>query len=84
MTRPDTSTSKPLTPYERLILVEDRGEYAVLTINRPEKRNAMSFDSLARFREALQEVRTKKVVVLTGVGSSFCAGMAGWLGFVEV
>jgi enoyl-CoA hydratase/carnithine racemase len=75
MTRPDTSTSKPLTPYERLILVEDRGEYAVLTINRPEKRNAMSFDSLARFREALQEVRTKKVVVLTGVGSSFCAGM---------
>ncbi|MBF6472623.1 enoyl-CoA hydratase/isomerase family protein [Nocardia abscessus] len=68
-------TEKPQTPYQELVQVDDRGDYAILTINRPEKRNAMSFDSLARFREALQEVRGKKAVVLTGTGPSFCAGM---------
>jgi enoyl-CoA hydratase/carnithine racemase len=69
------STDRPATPYEELVLVDDRGEYAVLTINRPEKRNAMSMDSMKRLREALVEVGDKKVVVLTGTGVSFCAGV---------
>jgi len=64
-----------VTPFEELVLVEDRGEYAMLTINRPEKRSAMSFDSLARLNQALEQVRDKKAVVITGVGPSFCAGM---------
>jgi enoyl-CoA hydratase/carnithine racemase len=63
------------TPFEDLILVDDRGGYAILTINRPEKRNAMSLDAVARFRAALQEVQDKQVVVITGTGPSFCAGM---------
>lgn len=69
------STHKQQTPVHELVLIEDRGDYAILTINRPEKRNAMSVDSMARLREALREVRDKKVVVLTGTGPSFCAGV---------
>jgi enoyl-CoA hydratase/carnithine racemase len=71
---PET-VEKAVTPFDELVLVEDRGDYAILTINRPEKRNAMSFDSLARLNQALDQVRDKKAVVITGVGPSFCAGM---------
>jgi enoyl-CoA hydratase/carnithine racemase len=63
------------TPYDELVRVDDRGGYAVLTINRPEKRNAMSSDAVRRLRAAFVEVRDKGVVVLTGTGTSFCAGM---------
>ena len=58
-----------------LVLVEDRGDYAVMTINRPEKRNAMSSAAQRRVRDALAETTEKKVVVLTGTGPSFCAGV---------
>jgi len=75
MTSTSNEAGKPLTPYEELTLVEDREGYAILTINRPEKRNAMSGDAVKRLREALVEVRDKKAVVLTGTGPSFCAGM---------
>jgi enoyl-CoA hydratase/carnithine racemase len=64
-----------LTPDDQLVLVEDHGDWALLTINRPEKRNAMSRAAQGRLREALKETYTKKVVVLTGVGPSFCAGV---------
>lgn len=63
------------TPEQDLVLVEDRGDYAVMTINRPEKRNAMSTAAQRRFRAALEETVDKKVVVLTGTGRSFCAGL---------
>ncbi|MET0828908.1 MAG: enoyl-CoA hydratase/isomerase family protein, partial [Microbacterium sp.] len=69
------SSDSTVTPYDELVLVDDRGDYAVLTINRPEKRNAMSVDSMKRLREALVEVADKKVIVLTGTGPSFCAGV---------
>ncbi|MET0886130.1 MAG: enoyl-CoA hydratase/isomerase family protein [Mycetocola sp.] len=69
------STDKPETPYDELVLVEDRGDFAILTIHRPEKRNAMSFEAMSRIREAFREVKDKKVVVLTGTGPSFCAGV---------
>jgi enoyl-CoA hydratase/carnithine racemase len=72
---PEASTAKPETPERDLVLVEDRGEYAVLTINRPEKRNAMSAAARRRFRAALTETVEKKAVVLTGSGPSFCAGV---------
>lgn len=69
------SDQKPRTPYEDLVLVDDRDGYAILTINRPESRNAMSRDVMKRLREAFVQVRDKKAVVLTGVGPSFCAGV---------
>lgn len=63
------------TPEHELVLVEDRGRYAILTLNRPEKRNAMSRAAIRRLRQAMAEVADKAAVVLTGTGPSFCAGM---------
>jgi len=58
-----------------LVLVEDRGDWAVITLNRPQKRNAMNRAAQDRLREALAAVHEKKAVVLTGVGTSFCSGI---------
>jgi enoyl-CoA hydratase/carnithine racemase len=60
---------------DELVLVEDRGDWAVITLNRPQKRNAMNRAAQRRLRAALTEVREMKVVVLTGVGTSFCSGI---------
>jgi enoyl-CoA hydratase/carnithine racemase len=57
------------------VLVEHHDGWALITLNRPEKRNAMSRAAQRRLREAFTEVYDKKVVVLTGVGSSFCSGV---------
>ena len=50
---------------------------AHLTLNRPDKRNALSFQLLDELTRALDEVDRSdaQVVVLTGAGKAFCAGM---------
>ena len=58
-----------------LVVLQDHGEYAHLRINRPEKRNAMSRAARQALRARLEEIRHHKVVVLTGTGPSFCAGI---------
>jgi enoyl-CoA hydratase/carnithine racemase len=50
---------------------------ATLTLNRPDKRNAMSDDMRSQFIEALEHVAADKAIralVLTGAGKGFCAG----------
>jgi enoyl-CoA hydratase len=50
---------------------------ALVTLDRPERMNAMAFDVMIPFREALQEVgrdNDVRVVVLTGAGHGFCSG----------
>lgn len=50
---------------------------ATLTLNRPEKRNAMSDAMRAEFIDALERVAADKAIralVLTGAGKGFCAG----------
>jgi len=50
---------------------------ATITLNRPEKRNAMSDDMRSEFIEALGAVAADpriKALVLTGAGKGFCAG----------
>jgi len=74
-TQSNASAAKPETPENELVLIEDHDTWALMTINRPEKRNAMSRAAQRRFMEALDEVRDKRAVVLTGVGPSFCAGV---------
>jgi len=62
--------------FETLILgIEDR--LAILTLNRPEKRNAISFRLVDDLMSALDEIErsSAQVVVLTGAGKAFCAGM---------
>jgi len=50
---------------------------ATLTLNRPDKRNAMSDDMRTEFIHALEHVSVDKAIralVLTGAGKGFCAG----------
>jgi enoyl-CoA hydratase len=54
-----------------------RGEIAVVTLNRPERLNALSVALVGELREAAREIhgdRTVRVAVLRGAGRGFCAG----------
>ncbi len=64
------------TPFQTLQLAYDTG-VASITLNRPEKRNALSFQLLSDVLRALDEVEQSDslVVILTGAGKAFCAGM---------
>lgn len=56
--------------------LDDRG-VGTITIDRPEKRNAMTYAMLGRFIETVGEAGADdrcRVVVITGVEGSFCAG----------
>lgn len=49
----------------------------VITLNRPERMNAMAFDVMLPFKECLDEVahdNETRAVVLTGAGEGFCSG----------
>lgn len=50
---------------------------ATITLNRPEKRNAISFALIDDLLRALDEVATSDAIVLimTGAGKAFCSGM---------
>jgi enoyl-CoA hydratase len=50
----------------------------LLTLDRPERLNAMSFGLVAEVHDALDEIASDadcKVVILTGAGRAFCAGL---------
>src|SRR3954466_5797883 len=60
-----------------LIDLKVEGAIAILTLNRPEKRNAMSDAMRTEFIDALEHVAADKAIhalVLTGAGKGFCAG----------
>jgi enoyl-CoA hydratase/carnithine racemase len=60
-----------------VLLVEDRGPVRVLTMNRPEKRNALNSDLTKALLENLNQVDQVEgvgCIVLTGAGQGFCAG----------
>ena len=57
-----------------------------ISLNRPERMNAMAFDVMVPFREALEETGFNndiRAVIITGAGDSFCSGAdledPGWL-----
>jgi methylglutaconyl-CoA hydratase len=62
--------------FQTLQLAYDAG-VGTITLNRPEKRNALSLQLLDELLAALDEIEKSDalVVVLTGAGKSFCAGM---------
>lgn len=63
---------------DALVTREDRGPVAVLTLNRPERRNALSRALIAALGDALDAIEPDpaiRAVVLTGTGTVFCAGM---------
>jgi enoyl-CoA hydratase len=60
------------------LIMQREGGYAILTLNRPDARNALSpqllVDLCAAFR-TLQSEKDVRAVILTGAGSAFCAGL---------
>ena len=60
-----------------VVLDKPRPNIALITLNRPERMNAMAFDVMIPLREALERVSLDndvRVVVLTGEGRGFCSG----------
>src|SRR5438874_7797469 len=62
--------------FRNLQLAHD-GPIATVTLNRPEKRNALSFELLDELMSALDDVERSpaQVLIVTGAGKAFCAGL---------
>jgi methylglutaconyl-CoA hydratase len=62
--------------FQTLQLAYDAG-VATITLNRPEKRNAISYELIQDLLAAFAEVRESPalVMILTGAGKAFCSGM---------
>src|SRR5260370_15922634 len=63
---------------EEVLKVTRHPNYAVLTLNRPEKRNALNQPLIDAINEALLKFENDKEIralLLRGEGSSFCAGI---------
>ena len=82
-TSPITTTNKvkpmdqPQTTPEPILLREDRGAVCVLTLNRPDKLNALSNDLIAALMQALDSIEldpSARAIVITGAGRAFSAG----------
>ena len=53
------------------------GPLATITLNRPEKRNAISYELIEDLLHALSEIERSpaQILILTGAGKAFCSGM---------
>jgi enoyl-CoA hydratase/carnithine racemase len=72
-----TNVLKERTLNDDLLLREDRGPVAVLTLNRPEARNSLSAEMIAALHSAVAEIGGAdaiRAVVITGAGSAFSSG----------
>jgi 2-(1,2-epoxy-1,2-dihydrophenyl)acetyl-CoA isomerase len=59
------------------VLCEQQGHVALVTLNKPERRNALDTAMLAQLKQIfvdLQDDATVRIIVLTGAGKGFCAG----------
>ncbi len=64
------------SPFTTLTLAYE-GPVAVITLNRPDKRNAISYELIDDLLKALAEVESSpaSILILTGAGKAFCSGM---------
>jgi enoyl-CoA hydratase len=63
---------------EPAVIVEKDGPVLTVTLNRPEKRNAINCESMCRLYDAWTQLDRDdelRVAILTGRGNTFCAGM---------
>lgn len=59
------------------LLFERDGHVAIITLNRPEKKNALSGEMLVRMYDAWLEIDRNpeiRVAIVTGAGGNFCSG----------
>jgi enoyl-CoA hydratase len=59
------------------LLIENRGSVRILTMNRPDKRNALNLalsEALLAGLRATERDESVRAIVLTGAGPAFCAG----------
>lgn len=60
------------------LLYEKKDHVALITLNRPERLNAISFEMLEQLTHALSDAdgdASVRVIVLTGAGRGFCSGL---------
>jgi methylglutaconyl-CoA hydratase len=59
------------------LLLDFSDEIAKITLNRPDKRNAINTQMIAELQTALDTIEKghSRVVIVTGAGNAFCAGM---------
>lgn len=60
------------------VLLDVTGNVATVTLNRPERRNALSSTLLTGLRELLSDIDSRpdvRAIVLTGADPAFCAGL---------
>jgi enoyl-CoA hydratase/carnithine racemase len=60
---------------ETAILVDERPGYAIVTLNRPQKRNAVNRDMQDLLVNVLAPHPARRAIVITGAGEAFCAGV---------
>ncbi|GAA4808895.1 crotonase/enoyl-CoA hydratase family protein [Tomitella cavernea] len=73
-----TDTAERMDISSEHCLVDKRGHTLIVTMHRPEARNALSADMMATMQAAwdlVDEDPDIRVAILTGAGGAFCAGM---------
>jgi enoyl-CoA hydratase len=84
MARVSPADTAPEAPSDQVLVESREDEVLVLTLNRPHKRNALSLELCERITESVTLAtsaatatagsRSARAIVVTGAGSSFCAG----------
>src|SRR6516165_10116976 len=63
---------------EQIVLIDKREGIATVTLNRPDKLNALNRELRLAFCHAMQELRSDqdvRIVIITGAGRAFCVGL---------
>ncbi|MGI8838367.1 MAG: enoyl-CoA hydratase/isomerase family protein [Pyrinomonadaceae bacterium] len=66
-----------MTNETQLVLYAVKGSIATLTLNRPEKRNALNGAMIEQLKSSLQKANDEasiKAIIITGAGNDFCSG----------
>ncbi|MDH5382189.1 MAG: enoyl-CoA hydratase-related protein [Cyclobacteriaceae bacterium] len=61
----------------KYINTHKEGRLNYITLNRPDKKNALNFEMVSEIKEALREAASDeevKIIILRGAGDTFCAG----------
>ena len=59
------------------VLLQDAAPFAAITLNRPERRNAMNFQMVEELIAAFDALKIRediRAVVISGAGDHFCVG----------